>query len=99
MHNNVFWKMLLTTWRTQGKLREFGLNDSVDTMLRIFFKKLCFIGERVLGPYLVKGIFQITIKIEPIDVGTLDQVLWTFQATHHRIPVEISYGISTGIVW
>ena len=32
MHNNVFWKILVTTWRTQGKLREFGLIDLVDTM-------------------------------------------------------------------
>ena len=33
----------------------------------------------------VKGNFQIAIKIEPIDVGTSDQVLWTFQATHNMM--------------
>ena len=35
------------------------------------------------------GNFQAAITSEPIDVGTSDQVLWTFQRTYHTIPVEI----------
>ena len=57
------------------------------------------------------GNFQAAITSEPIDVGTSDQVFWTFQATHNTMApkkisifekfswIEIFYAIVLWVAW